>query len=282
MNYKHLASFIAVIVLGLFSAVSPVRANSIPSYPSCTSPSGTLKVSYATGTHWIPIESFLREGSDAVYTLSDTSLLQCYCDLAGHGIQTNWWKISGMSQSDIDTYAGQGWIYIADGSVWGLDASPYLALNSNVSCAGGGNGGYSDPGPGSPPVCDSTRPQAPVITSVVRKGVSATITWNAVAQVTHYTIAYGVEPNKYIYGVPNTGNVTSYTINALDSNTKYYFAVIAVNNCMPSLPSSNVGQVLGVSTLASTGDAVAITSLVTIAALLLILSVFSYRRHRGQ
>lgn len=101
------------------------------------------------------------------------------------------------------------------------------------------------------PKCDSKKPDAPRLLSVVRRGAQAILTWTKVENTTHYTIAYGLEPGNYIYGVPNTGNVDTFTIGSLDANRAYYFAVRAVNNCMPgdfsSLPR---GQVLG---LAFTG-----------------------------
>ena len=281
MNIKTVAGLTLGLIFSLFVA-SPVSAYTVPSFPSCTSPSGTLIASYSSGPHWIPVESGMREGSDAVYSLTDNTNLQCYCDLAGNGIQSDWWKISELTQGEIDTLVGQGWIYVGNGADFGLSAAPYLARNSSFACAGGSDGGFSPPGPGSPPVCDTARPPAPVITSVVRKGASATLTWNVVPQATYYSIIYGNEPNKYIYGVANTGNVTTFTINAQDLNTKYYFAVIAVDNCMPSLPSGNAGQVLGVSTLASTGNSAVVTSLFIFAALMLVLSFSSYRKNRGQ
>lgn len=280
MNIKTVAGLTLGLVIGLF-AVSPVSAYTIPSFSSCSAPSGSLMVSYSSGSHWIPVESFLREGSDSVYSLTDNTNLQCYCDLSGNGIQTEWWKISDLSQGDKDTLVSQGWIYVGNGADFGLSAAPYLARNSNYTCAGKKDDGFSPPGPGSPPVCDSARPIPPELISVVRKGTSATLTWKAVSNATHYSIIYGNEPNKYIYGVANTGNVTTFTVNALDLNTKYYFAVIAVNDCMPSLPSGNAGQVLGVSTLASTGDSVVVTSLFVFAALMIVLSVSSYRKNRG-
>lgn len=108
----------------------------------------------------------------------------------------------------------------------------------------------------SAPTCGATVPPAPVLLSTVRRGSTALLTWTAVVPVTHYTISYGLTPDNFIYGVPNTGNVTSFTVGALDPNTKYYFSVRAVNDCAPSDPSGGIGggQVLGASTLAATGN----------------------------
>lgn len=48
-----------------------------------------------------------------------------------------------------------------------------------------------------------------------------------------YTIAYGVQPGTYIYGLPDVGNVNSFTVNYLSPGTRYYFVVRGVNSCMP-------------------------------------------------
>ena len=73
--------------------------------------------------------------------------------------------------------------------------------------------------------------------------------------MTHYTLAYGTEPGNYQYGVPNTGNVTSYLVSGLTPGVTYYFAVYGVNECAPSARSNEVatsgavgGQVLGATT----------------------------------
>ena len=48
-----------------------------------------------------------------------------------------------------------------------------------------------------------------------------------------YTIAYGVQPGNYIYGVTDTGDVNSFTVKYLNPGTRYYFVVRGVNGCMP-------------------------------------------------
>lgn len=94
------------------------------------------------------------------------------------------------------------------------------------------------------PICTASVPSAPVITSVTRKGTSAILTWTSVQNASYYLIFYGTTPGSEQFGVPNTGNVTTFTINALNPNLRYFFEVRAVNNCMPSAQ----GQVLGAST----------------------------------
>jgi hypothetical protein len=51
-------------------------------------------------------------------------------------------------------------------------------------------------------------------------------------------IRYGTTPGNYIYGAPNVGGVTSFTVNLLSVGTTYYFQVAGVNDCMPG-PWSN-------------------------------------------
>lgn len=256
-----------------FSA-APVLAKDIPDFPSCTSPSGTVKVSYDSGIHGIPGDSGEYIGSDIVYTVSDTTLVQCFCAVSGSGIQTNWWKDGSISESQTAQLLSVGWIYIPDGSAWGLDPVPYLAKNSNFNCGGGGGG---QPGPGPAPVCDSGQPGTPTLLSADRSGSTAKLTWTAATQATHYTIAYGT--SDFPYGVPNTGNVTSFTIGSLDPNTQYQFKVRAVNNCMPgdwsTTPSVGGGQVLG---LASTGNSILLYTMLVLGGLSLILTILSRRR----
>ncbi|TSC88177.1 MAG: Uncharacterized protein G01um101416_200 [Microgenomates group bacterium Gr01-1014_16] len=102
----------------------------------CTSPSGSVKVSYDSGIHGVPGDLGEYIGSDIVYTVSDTTLVQCFCAVSGSGIQTNWWRDNSLSQSQIDQLVSDGWIYIPDGSAWGLDSVPYLAKNSSYNCDG--------------------------------------------------------------------------------------------------------------------------------------------------
>ena len=112
--------------------------------------------------------------------------------------------------------------------------------------------------------CGAAIPPAPTLLKVNRRGSEADLTWTAVEPVTHYSISYGLSSRNYIYGVPNTGRVTSFTVGSLQSGVNYCFAVRAVNDCAPSELSNKIctgvvlgatteGKVLGVSTLGATG-----------------------------
>lgn len=269
-----------LLASALFFAFSaaPVLATDIPDFPSCTSPSGTVKVSYDSGVHGIPGDSGEYIGSDIVYTVSDTTLIQCFCAVSGSGIQTNWWKDGSISESQTAQLLSVGWIYIPDGSAWGLDPVPYLAKNSNFNCGGGGGG---QPGAGPAPVCDSGQPGTPILLSVDRSGSTAKLSWTAASQATHYTIGYGIQPDNYIYGVPNTGSVTTFTVGSLDPGTQYYFAVRAVNNCLPgdwsTAPAVGGGQVLG---LATTGNSTLLYTMLALGGLSLVLTILSHRRNQ--
>lgn len=120
--------------------------------------------------------------------------------------------------------------------------TPTPAPSSNGD---GGNGGS-----GTPPVCSDAKPGTPSITSVNRtSGTTAQVTWSAVTPVTHYVLSYGTG-GSFQYGVPNTGNVTTFVIGGLDPGATYSFKVYGVNGCMPGDPSgdSSTGGVLGAST----------------------------------
>jgi hypothetical protein len=69
--------------------------------------------------------------------------LQCFCSIDGNGIQTNWWKVSSISQDQIEELKKQGWVFVGNGADWGLEQGPYLAKNQDYSCKSSGNTGGS-------------------------------------------------------------------------------------------------------------------------------------------
>lgn len=118
----------------LLSSTSFAHAIDIPSFPSCVSPAGTLRVEYSNGTHGIVGSGSTYIGSDKVYQLSDTTLTQCFCSSDGIGIQTNWWNASSLSENQINILKADGWHYVPAGNLWGLDDAPYVAKNISYSC----------------------------------------------------------------------------------------------------------------------------------------------------
>lgn len=133
--------FLTVLVFILLSdSASRAFAITTPTFPSCVNPQGTLKTSYDSGTHGVPGNTSTFTGKDSVYTLSNDTLMQCLCADNGQGVQTNWWKVSNLTTDEVAVLVSQGWTQIPDGSAWGLEATPYLAKNSNFACFPGTGG----------------------------------------------------------------------------------------------------------------------------------------------
>ena len=133
-------------------------------------------------------------------------------------------------------------------------ATPTVAQSSaNFGPAVGGPSGDS-----SPSVCTASEPETPMALAINKVGTdSVKLEWTKIDSATHYVIEYGQDPDNYIYGVPNTGNQTSYEIGKLDLTKRYYFRVRAVADCMPGDPSNVIsypqamGQVLGLASTSS-------------------------------
>lgn len=76
-------------------------------------------------------------------------------------------------------------------------------------------------------------PNHPALPKTTAKG-EVILNWlKLTANADKYTIAYGVQPGNYIYGLPDVGNVSSFTVGYLNPGTRYYFVVRGVNGCMP-------------------------------------------------
>lgn len=138
---KTIVSILCSVILSF--QVGSAFAAEIPNFTTCVNPQGEVKANYETGTHGIAGKTGSFEGKDVVYKLSDNALTQCFCASDGSGIQTNWLKAEAFSEADIKVLESQGWIYIPNGALWGLNNSPYLAENSDFTCksSSGGNGG---------------------------------------------------------------------------------------------------------------------------------------------
>ena len=123
-------------------AVPKAQAANIPAFPSCNAPQGSIISHYDSGTHGIVGNTETFTGSDTVYKVSDSVVTQCFCSDKGVGIQTDWWSASGRTDGDIALFKSQGWVYIPNGSLWGLSQTPYIARNIAYTCkADGGIGG---------------------------------------------------------------------------------------------------------------------------------------------
>lgn len=132
---------LGVLLLLIGTIVPKANAQTVPSFPSCSNPQGSVKVSYSEGTHGIVGNGGTFTGSDTVYTLSDTTSMQCFCADNGDGTQTNWWHAATLTPEEIQILKNQGWISVPNGELWGLAAGEWLALNSSYRCGGGIGGG---------------------------------------------------------------------------------------------------------------------------------------------
>ncbi len=145
---KRAINSLIVFSLFLIIATHAAFAISVPSFPSCLNPQGSLKANYSDGTHGIVGRTATYTGADKVYQVDANTLVQCFCPNDGRGIQTNWLKVSGFSQNDINILKNDGWYFIADGSAWGLDSAPYVAKNADYSCNAGIGGAAAGIGGG--------------------------------------------------------------------------------------------------------------------------------------
>lgn len=130
------------VLFGLLVTSADVTwAVSDPPLFACNSPVGLVSSQYGNGVHGVPGQANTYAGADTVYQIDDDHVLQCLCpDNATSGIQSNWWKVSGLSQSDIEYFQRRGWVLVPDGSLWGLAAAPYLVKNDSYACQGGVGG----------------------------------------------------------------------------------------------------------------------------------------------
>lgn len=143
---KILQSVLIFSALIISLSAPALAVQETPVFPVCSNPQGELKVEYTSGIHGIPGDENAYSGSDKVYIVSENLVTQCLCPESGNGIQTNWWKVGEISEEEIEYYKNTGWIYVPDGSVWGLDEGPYFAHNFAYTCKDGGTGGPSDNG----------------------------------------------------------------------------------------------------------------------------------------
>lgn len=136
MSNKYLLALIITSFTYIRLGIGEVLAVNVPSFPSCPNISAPLKVSYDNGTHGIAGSTDNFSGSDKVYQVSPDTLAQCFCGANGAGIQTNWWRVSSLDDSQIKVLKQDGWVYIPNGALWGLEETAYLAKNTDFQCSG--------------------------------------------------------------------------------------------------------------------------------------------------
>lgn len=125
---------------------------------------------------------------------------------------------------------------------------------------------YNEPGPASAPVCGDAKPQKAWLYRVKSLGKGQyQLYWDKADKASSWTVGFGTQPGKYIYGQSNFGdsNSRNLIINTF-SNKKFYFAVKANNGCMPGDWSNEwkVGTGSTISTVATTGTVKTVTPVV--------------------
>lgn len=125
--------FLALLIV-LAGFTQKAFAVDVPNFPLCTAPRGEVIARYTSGTHGVPGDTATYLGEDVVYKVNENQVLQCLCTIDGEGIQTNWWQFEALSDDQMDILKSQGWIFVQDGSLWGLKAVPYFAKNAGFAC----------------------------------------------------------------------------------------------------------------------------------------------------
>lgn len=259
LSHVFLPIFTGLFLVGSLLATN-AKANyqiqSEFSFPSCTALISNPgdHAHYEYGTHQI-VGGPLLEGSDDVYSLDNGNFTQCYCPVTGSdGIQTNWLRTEEPME---------GWFY-EFGEQWNLGSYYYAAQNSSFSCEAdqpqvGGNE-PSNPGSGgaqAPRCPEDNKPQT--IDQVWFSDITPTsviVHWAIKGDATAYQLAYGLEENKWLWGVKvEGGNVNSYQLNGLPENAKIFVSVIPLNGNCSADPSASYKVGAGTTVLAATGTA---------------------------
>ncbi|MEI6690279.1 MAG: hypothetical protein WCL07_00855 [bacterium] len=107
-----------------------------------------------------------------------------------------------------------------------------MALSASPALAGYGSTPSNTTGT---PACNDEAPAKPTFSYVRKSGASEIeIGWNAADRATRWTVAYGNESGKYIYGSADFGDSASRSINiSMLPKGVYYVVVKASNGCKP-------------------------------------------------
>lgn len=116
-----------------------------------------------------------------------------------------------------------------------LTPTPILSTNGQIQ---GASTSPTASSPSAPPGCNDPVPGTPELLSATAGGGNVTLTWTAVSPVTSYLIAYGPSVDKFLYGNPNIGLSTTYTVGGLTPGARYCFYVRGQNGCMPGARSN--------------------------------------------
>ncbi len=131
---KLIVTAIALPIVFAASA-GPAFAVSTPDFGSCLNPKVAVSQVNTGNNHGV-VNKGTYAGTDSIYRLSDANVMQCLCPDNGSGIQTNWYKVSKLSSTDISVLKSEGWIEVTTGASWGLEDTKYLAKNIDYTCKG--------------------------------------------------------------------------------------------------------------------------------------------------
>lgn len=133
---KKLSIAILSLIVIFMASATPALAVTTPDFGSCQNPQiAASQINYGSN-HGVIGKTQTYSGKDTIYQLSNGNVTQCLCPDSGTGIQTDWYKVSGISENDIHVLEKQGWTYVVTGSSWGLEDVPYLAKNIDYTCHG--------------------------------------------------------------------------------------------------------------------------------------------------
>lgn len=125
----------------------------------------------------------------------------------------------------------------------GTDSINIIDNTTNTTLTGLGSVTFTAVSPASN-CADAAPGNAPQLKSAVAESTkSITLTWTkANDPVSYYLLVFGLSSGNYIYGAPNIGSrdATSFVVKSLTPGTKYFFAVKAVNGCMPGALSNEL------------------------------------------
>ncbi len=113
--------------------------------------------------------------------------------------------------------------------------------------------GYGEAG--TAPGCSAEKPSKPwLYYSEFLGNGQVKLVWDKNDRSGSWTIAYGAESGKYVWGIDRFGNgdLRSFTVNGLPAGT-YYFVVRGNNGCMPGPFSNEVKVVAGAKKVVYTG-----------------------------
>ncbi|MCL4353220.1 chitobiase/beta-hexosaminidase C-terminal domain-containing protein [Patescibacteria group bacterium] len=140
--------------------------------------------------------------------------------------------ISGLSPERIYYYR-----IIARASPEQISDEQSITLPGSSTSSSPSTSPSASPPSNSSPVCNDQKPQgAPKLINAFPGLNTVTLIWSKAADpISYYLVAYGIEPNKPLYGNPNVGdeNTTSFVVENLSGGQTYYFKVRAGNGCAP-------------------------------------------------